>query len=319
MNDSGTSSLDDAPDGVLAELASGGGARVWAVGGGKGGVGKSLFTANVSICLALMGHRVVGIDLDLGGANLHTCLGCPIPDRTLSDYLGKKVPEIGDLVTRTSIDNLGLISGAQDEMGVAELKQARKARLLARLRELDADYVVLDLGAGTAPNTLDFFLAADQGVLVTLPEPTSIENTYRFIKSVYHRKLTTMEEFLEIGPVIDQILNVKVEDGTTPIELVERVVKLNPRIGSRLKEEIVGFAPKLVINQVRTQADIDVGSSIKIICHKYFGITVDYLGYLEYDATVWQSVKRRRPLLMEFPNSALVGNFDKIIHNLLGP
>ena len=303
---------------AFSELARGGGdVRVWAVGGGKGGVGKSLFTANVSICLALMGHRVVGIDLDLGGANLHTCLGCPIPAKTLSDYLGGKVPAIDDLITETPIENLGLISGAQDEMGVAEVRQARKARLLAKLRTLEADYVILDLGAGTAPNTLDFFIAADQGILVVLPEPTSIENTYRFIKSVCHRKLTTTEEFLEIGSIVDQILNVRVEDKATPLDLMDKLVKLNPRLGSKLKDGIVNFAPKLVVNQVRTQADIDVGTSIKIICKKYFGVSIDYLGYLEYDATVWESVKKRRPLLMEFPDSALVSNFDKIIHNLL--
>ena len=52
--------------------------KVWAIGGGKGGVGKSLVSANVSICLALMGYKVVTVDLDLGGANLHTCLGIPI-------------------------------------------------------------------------------------------------------------------------------------------------------------------------------------------------------------------------------------------------
>ena len=74
---------------------------------------------------------------------------------------------------------------------------------------------------------------------------------------------------------------------------------------------------KLIINQVRTQADIDIGFSMKIICRKYFGINLDYIGYLEYDATVWQSVKKRRPLLMEFPNSGLVANFDRIVHRLL--
>ncbi|MCO4794221.1 MAG: hypothetical protein KC493_10935, partial [Bacteriovoracaceae bacterium] len=87
--------------------------------------------------------------------------------------------------------------------------------------------------------------------------------------------------------------------------------------GHKLKNEITRFSPKLIINQVRTQADIDIGFSMKIICRKYFGINLDYVGYLDYDATVWQSVKKRRPLLMEFPNSGLVGNFDRIVHRLL--
>jgi flagellar biosynthesis protein FlhG len=291
--------------------------KIWAIGGGKGGVGKSLATANLSICLALMGYKVVSIDLDLGGANLHTCLGVPIPERTLSDYLTKKVKSLGDLLTPTPINNLAIISGAQDDVGIANLKQMQKAKILSRLGELEADYILLDLGAGTTFNTLDFFITADQGILTTLPEPTSIENTYRFIKSVYHRKLKTIEDFLEVGPIIDQAMNAKISQNSTPSDLISRVIDINPQMGHKLKAEISRLTPKLIINQVRTQADIDIGFSMKIICRKYFGIELDYVGYLDYDATVWQSVKKRRPLLMEFPNSSLVTNFDRIVHRLL--
>ena len=175
----------------------------------------------------------------------------------------------------------------------------------------------MDLGAGTTFNTLDFFISADQGILTALPEPTSIENTYRFIKSVYHRKLKMAEDLLEVGPLIDQAMNARLNNNATPSELIEKVIEINPQMGHKLKAEIQSFIPKLVINQVRTQADIDIGFSMKIICKKYFGINLDYIGYLEYDATVWQSVKKRRPLLMEFPNSALVSNFDRIVHRLL--
>lgn len=292
--------------------------KIWAIGGGKGGVGKSLVTANLSICLSLMGYRVIAIDLDLGGANLHTCLGTKIPEKTLSDYLTKKVRNMSELVTPTLIDNLSIISGAQDDVGVANLKHMQKTKILSRLRELDADFILLDLGAGTTFNTLDFFISADQGILVSLPEPTSIENTYRFIKSVYHRKLKLAEDLLEIGPLIDEAMNAKMTDVASPADLVEKVISVNPEMGHKLKNEIEQITPRLIINQARTQTDIDIGHSMKIISKKYFGINLDYTGYLEYDATVWQSVKKRKPLLMEFPNSALINNFDKIIHRLLG-
>ncbi len=291
--------------------------KVWAIGGGKGGVGKSLVTANLSICLALMGYKVVSIDLDLGGANLHTCLGVPIPEKTLSDYLTKKVRTLKDLLTPTPIANLSIISGAQDDVGIANLKQMQKAKILSRLHELDADFVLLDLGAGTTFNTLDFFISADQGILTALPEPTSIENTYRFIKSVYHRKLKMVEDLLQVGPLIDQAMNAKISQNFTPSDLVARIIEINPEMGHKLKMEINKLSPKLIINQVRTQADIDIGFSMKIICRKYFGIDLDYVGYLDYDATVWQSVKKRKPLLMEYPNSSLVNNFDRIVHRLL--
>lgn len=292
--------------------------KIWAVGGGKGGVGKSLVTANTSICLAVMGYKVVTVDLDLGGANIHTCLGLPIPEKTLSDYISNKVTNINDLVVPTPIHNLSIISGAQDELGIANLKQMHKNKILSKLNELEADYVILDLGAGTTANTLDFFIAADKGILVVLPEPTSIENTYRFIKSVYHRRLKMIEEFLDVEPLINQAMNAKLSTpNSTPADLIKRVLEINPEKGSKLKAEIEKFKPKLIMNQVRSQNDIDLGFSIQSVCKRYFGIDMNYLGYLDYDASVWQSIKRRKPLLMEFPDSKLVNKFERMVQKLL--
>lgn len=292
--------------------------KLWAIGGGKGGVGKSLVTANTSICLALMGYKVITVDLDLGGANIHTCLGLPIPEKTLSDYITKKVKTIEELLVSTPIKNLKIISGAQDDLGMANLKQMHKNKILSKLKELDADYVLLDLGAGTTFNTLDFFISANNGILVVLPEPTSIENTYRFIKSVYHRRLKMIEDLLDIQPLINQAMNAKISTPqSTPTDLIKKVIEINPEMGMKLNAEISKFKPKLIMNQVRSQQDIDIGFSIQSVCKRYFGINMDYVGYLDYDATVWQSVKKRKPLLMEFPNSKLVSNFDKIVHKLL--
>lgn len=293
--------------------------KIWSIGGGKGGVGKSLVTANTSICLALMGYKVVAIDLDLGGANIHTCLGVPIPDKTISDFLSKKVSSMSELLMPTPIKNLSVISGAQDDLGIANLKQVHKNKLLQELENLDADYVMLDLGAGTSMNTLDFFINSDKGMLVVLPEPTSIENTYRFIKSVYHRRLKMVEELLDIQPLINKAMNAKISEGQlTPVELVKQVIGMDPEMGEKLKAEITKFKPNLLMNQVRSQTDIDIGFSMQSVCKRYFGISMNYVGYLDYDSTVWQSVKKRKPLLLEFPNSKLVSNFDKIVQRLLG-
>jgi flagellar biosynthesis protein FlhG len=293
--------------------------KIWAIGGGKGGVGKSLVSANVSICLALMGHKVVAVDLDLGGANLHTCLGLPIPQTTLSDWVSKKVSNFDELLVSTPINNLKIISGAQDELGMANLKHMHKNQIIKKLHELDADYILFDLGAGTAFNTIDFFITADKGILVVLPEPTSIENTYRFIKSVFYRRLKMVEGIDEIEPLIENAMNAKLASGgqSSPAELVKRIAELHPEMGLRIKNEMSLFKPNLIMNQVRSQADIDIGYSIQSICRKYFGIEMSFPGFLDYDQAVWQSVRKRKPLLIEFPNSKLVHNFDRIVHRLL--
>jgi flagellar biosynthesis protein FlhG len=292
--------------------------KVWAIGGGKGGVGKSLVSANVAICLALMGHKVVAVDLDLGGANLHTCLGLPIPQVTLSDYVSKKVANFEDLLVSTPISNLKIISGAQDELGMANLKHMHKNQIIRKLHELDADYILFDLGAGTAFNTIDFFITADKGILVVLPEPTSIENTYRFIKSVFFRRLKMIDGVSDIENLINDTMNAKVTQGqSSPAELMKKISEINPEVGYRVRQEMANFRPNLIINQVRSQADIDIGYSIQSICRKYFGIEMTFPGYLDYDQSVWQSVRKRKPLLIEYPNSKLVNNFDRIVNRLI--
>ncbi len=292
--------------------------KIWAIGGGKGGVGKSLVSANVAICLALMGNKVVAVDLDLGGANLHTCLGLPIPQVTLSDYVSKRVTNFEDLLVPTPIQNLKIISGAQDELGMANLKHMHKNQIIQKLHEIDADYVLFDLGAGTAFNTIDFFISADKGILVVLPEPTSIENTYRFIKSVFYRRMKMVEGVADLETLIDESMNAKLGPaGSSPSDLIRRITELDSAVGLRIKNEMALFRPNLIINQVRSQADIDIGYSIQSICRKYFGIEMPFPGYLDYDQSVWQSVRKRKPLLIEFPNSKLVTNFDRIVHRLI--
>ncbi len=292
--------------------------QVWSIGGGKGGVGKSLLASSVAISLARQGNKVIAIDLDLGGANLHTTLGVDLPRQCLSDFFSKRVASLDKCVAPTGIPNLDIISGAQDSVGVANIRHSQKVKLLQRLRELDADYLILDLGAGTGFNTLDFFLYSDIGLIMLLPEPTSIENAYRFIKSAYYRRLRLSRTLAPIRHLVEMAMDSKNPMAIrSPSDLFREVNRMSPESGMRLKEEIEKFRPKLLVNQARTQTDVDIGFSVKTVCKKYFGIDMDYIGYLDYDSAVWQAVRRKRPLMTEFPNSRLVSSIDRIVHYLV--
>ena len=107
--------------------------EIWAIGGGKGGIGKSLITGNIGIHLARLKKKVLVVDADLGGANLHTTLGIGVPETTLSDFLNRRVEPIRDVIIKTSIPNLSLISGAQDFLDAANPNFAQKTRLLRHL------------------------------------------------------------------------------------------------------------------------------------------------------------------------------------------
>ncbi len=293
--------------------------KIWAVGGGKGGVGKTLLAANVAITLARTGARVIVLDLDLGGANMHTALGVDssgLPSFT--DYFERKIVSMQELARPACVNNLQIISGAQDSISIANISHVQKQKLLSKIRTLSCDYVVLDLGAGTTFNTLDFFLSADVGILTVLPESTSVENTYRFIKSAFYRKLKHVERAFDVHNMVDRLMERKAKlNIATPADLLRQLEREHPMLGSRVRSAIQNFDLKFVLNQIRTQADVDVGYGIRNVCRKYFGLSIDYLGHLEYDSAVWQSVRRKRPLALEFPASPIMPKVQGIVGTLL--
>src|SRR5207249_420822 len=103
----------------------------------------SLISANLGIELARRGKRIILIDADLGGANLHTCLGMDVPKRSLSDFVEKRFDKIEDVVTETGIPNLGLVSGAMDHLDAANPRYAQKMRLVRHVQAMDVDYAIL--------------------------------------------------------------------------------------------------------------------------------------------------------------------------------
>ncbi len=290
--------------------------RVVAVGGGKGGIGKTLVSVNLSIALSQKGQRVVLFDADMGGANVHTALGLAAPRLTVSDFLNRRVGALTDVVLPSGVPNLSVIAGSQDLLDAAHPKHHQKLKLIRHLMGLDADFVVLDLGAGTSLNVLDFFLLADTGVLVLLPEPTSIENAYRFIKAAFFRKVQSYESDPDLADAIEAAL---VEEVRNPVELIARVRAQDEAAARRLQAELASFRACLVVNQARTEADRTVGNAVVAAWKKFFGLEMTYLGAIGYDDEAWRAVRRRRPLLLERPTCPAAEGLIRVAENLLSP
>ena len=237
---------------------------IWTIGGGKGGSGKSFITANIGICLSKLGARVILIDADLGGANLHTLLGISPPALSLSDFIKKRVSRLSDVLIPTSIPNLQLLSGAQDLLNASDAKSLQKRRLLHAIKGLEGDTIIVDLGAGNSLSVLDFFLMSDGGIMVVTPEPTSIENTYRFLKSAFYRRLRQSVSSYPVKNLIDGAMDRKNEmDIQNPHELIEAARRINEEDAERIIEEVESFHPNLILNQVRSKKDIEIGFSIR--------------------------------------------------------
>ncbi len=292
---------------------------MWALGGGKGGIGKSFLVANLGAVAATLGKRVIVIDADLGGANLHTCLGVRGGSRVnLSDYLEGRVDDLAKTVIETPIPGLRLILGTLGHVGATETTRAQRVELLRAIAELPADLVILDLAAGTERWNLDFFLVSDSGFIVTTPEPTAIENAYGFLRAAFYRRLGQAMAGSVVRELLRESMDQRNERGIrTPSDLLDEVSRLDPDEGRRFRAVLQEFRPRLILNQVQSSEEVKMGFSIRSVCRKYFGIELDYVGYVNFDATVWRSVKDRRPLVVAYPQSEGALYIRRIMRKIL--
>lgn len=292
--------------------------RTIAVGGGKGGTGKSLLAANIGIFLATVGNRVVLVDAALGGASLHTFIGGLRPRRTLADVLSQNGPaHLDELRESTPVPGLDLIAGQRDPAWVANPRSGQIKQLATQIGELEADYVIIDLGPGTNGYTLDLFLLADVGVLVVVPEPTAVELGYRFMRAAFLRRLKHVG-LAEAGKVPPQQLR-EFESGIpSPLDLYYRALDRDPELGAVLEEQLLTFAPQLVVNEARSKTEMDLGHAVASAGRRRLGLPIGYLGPVEYDEAVWVALKRKRPLLIEHPESRVAKCIEKVTRRLMG-
>lgn len=294
--------------------------RIIAVGGGKGGAGKTFLSANLGLALAERGYRVVMMDADLGGANLHTVLGVNPPLLTLSDFIARRAG-LDELAVATPFPNVRFISGALDDVHAANPAHQQKMRLLRHLGALDTDFLLLDLGAGTSFNILDFFLLADHGILVVRPEPTSVENAYRFLKAAFIRRLKSVGRVFAIRDLVEEARQHRNALGIhTPADLLRAILERDPDVGRQVQAQMAAFSPRLVVNEVRTGDGFDggrVGEEMASACTRFFGIRLELLGSVPEDDAVRLSVRQRRPLYRAAPDSPARHAIDDIAARLL--
>lgn len=293
--------------------------RIWAIGGGKGGVGKSVLAANLGVVLAKRRQRVIVVDADLGGANLHTLFGIPDPELTLTDYVERRVRDLDAILLQTSIPSLQLASGAHALLEMANPKHGQKQRLLRHLTELDADHVILDLGGGTGINVLDFFLAAHRGILVVVPEPTSVENAYHFIKAAFARKLRQTEPRRKIAAALDQIAAERGgARGRSARDLVAEVMAIDPEAGAAVLAAAATFAAAIVVNKATGASHDRLAAEMSMACREYYGIGVDAMGTLPADPMVARSVLDGEPVAAVHPDSPFAKAIRRMALELKG-
>jgi flagellar biosynthesis protein FlhG len=292
--------------------------HIYPIGGGKGGSGKSFVTANLGVLFAKQGKKVLLIDLDLGGANLHTLLGLKNPETGLHEFLNKTFSDLNQVVVPTAVPNLDVITSMNCSMEIANLFFAQKLKIIRAIERLPYEYILLDLGAGTNYNTIDFFLISNEGLFVLTPEPTSIENTFRFIRAVYLRKLRQLLRRPCFNNVVREIVNDSAERFVqSPSSVIDLVIKIDYEKGKLLQAELGDFRLKFILNQFRKQMDVTLGNKIERVCNKHFISMFQFLDNIGYDERVHDSIFSRKVYINTYPHTAAAAALQNIARKMM--
>lgn len=278
---------------------------IWAIAGGKGGTGKSFLSANLAIALSVERGDIVAIDADLGGPNLHTLLGVRENGRDLGDFVRNQVNRLEDIALPTPFPGLRLVRGSENTLFLANLNHYKKLKLIRQIKSLPANGVVIDLGTGSAYNTLDLFMTASPGILVITPEPTAVENAYLFLKSCALRVLRAYARYFGIPDFEEKVSQGLEHSSSTLMSFMENLTSSDGSAGQVLSAALNNFKVYLVVNKARDRKDNHLGRSIVDVVRKYFLIDMDLLGTIPYDERVHWSLRRFSPFLFEHPESAV--------------
>ena len=277
--------------------------KLWSIGGGKGGIGKSIFTLGLGITLAQMGKKIILIDADLGGANLHTLMGVRYPSYTLEDFILKRVDRLEDIIIETQVEGIGLICGADDIMGAANPKFAQKIRLLNQLEDLPADLVLLDLGAGTSFNVLDFFNYSAGKIAVFTNQSTSLQNVYGFIKSALFRFLSREFSRDDGMLLLLQQAGSRLAKLHSMEDILNHLQNKDAEKYARLKQILDRFEIFFVVNMVKSELDRKAAQVIQKVCQDFLNLQPQIFGTLAYDPEVEKAVNQMLPFPTRSQNS----------------
>lgn len=278
-----------------------------------------MISANLALALAKYGKRVIVVDLDLGGANLHLNLGQMGLPKGIGSYFEDSSLPLDKIIYPTDHENLLFIPGEAELPGIANVSAQLKQRLLHDLRTLDCDYLVLDLGAGTHCNTTDFFLLSGSGILVASPTLTATLNAYLFLKNSVFRIIGAKLARESKGY---QYLRKLKRDGLSLqrvylSRLLEQLKAVDPESYEAVGEGLSKLKPKLIFNLVGDPKDAQRAVKLRYSCRQYLSVDLEHLGIIYYDETQKRALDARLPVLAYKPKALVSQAIVRIAEKIL--
>ena len=296
--------------------------RIIPIASGKGGVGKSLVSANLGIAFAQAGMRVILADLDLGASNLHLVLGHHSPQMGIGTFLNNTRSDFQDVIAETDVRGLRFIPGDNEIPGTANLSASQRKALVRRLLALkdDTDILILDLGAGTHQSILDFFLLSNQGIVVSAPAVTAVLNAYVFLKNTVFRLM--FNSCVKGSPARAHLEKIRKEGAQGHQKLyipkmMPELKKLDPESYEKFISRLETLRPRLIMNMVDEPKNADVAMKIRRSCEEYLDLKIEHMGIIYRDTIQDTALASRLPITLYKPQSLLSQAVYRIADKIL--
>ncbi len=304
-----------------------------AILGAKGGVGTSLFSANLAIYLATIGKRVLAVDADPSGADLRAMLGigprvapylAPTPafggetsltglasslDHDKVNTLAEREPADGP------IPSLQLMDGGLSEPHRGSARRSSLRELEGRLKKQEADFAVVDLGSAANDAAVRFWCSSPHRLAITIPEPNAVSGLYRLVRKAFAATALGQVEDDRKQAALHAAF-AKAGGAPAPSDISALVQLEWPELGQALQECMHTLRFPFIVNQARLRADLELGDQATVAVRRRYGVHLKYLGYVEHDDAVRTCSRKRRPLLLESPGSRASRNIEKIARRL---
>jgi len=296
--------------------------RIIPIASGKGGVGKSLVSANMGVAFAQAGQRVILADLDLGASNLHLVLGHSAPKAGIGTYLNNTKMNFSDVIAETSVRGLRFIPGDNEIPGTANLSMIQRKALVKQLLALnkEADILVLDLGAGTHQSILDFFLLSNQGLIVSAPAVTAVLNAYVFLKNTVFRLMHN--SFAKGSPARAYLEKIRKEGsgGYQKLyipKILPEIESIDPDSCDKFYSRLRMLCPRLIMNMVDEPKNADIAMKIRRSCEEYLDLKIEHMGIIYRDVVQDTALASRLPITLYKPQSLLSQAIYRIADKIL--
>jgi flagellar biosynthesis protein FlhG len=291
------------------------------VASGKGGVGKSFVAANLAMALARMGHRTIAADLDFGGSNLYHFLGLPNRNPGIGDFFSGHASDLKRMLVPAAVSNLHFLPGDGKTPLTANLPSAQKAKLLRHLRALPAEYLVLDIGAGSSFTTLDCFDAAEPGLLVTTPERPAITGMLVFLKNHLYRKIEhrlSANGCRGLRPLLKELMQLPMADQPPSFGFIQgRIAEESRHAAEVVAATLAACRPRIVFNMGTCTQDTRLAEAIAKTLRETLGIEPDFFGFIFQDPNVREASRGRVPFLPNFQESTAAEGITKLAERVV--